>query len=317
MSEEIPVPPPTPSSELTDLVIREVFLNFHLRQTGSPARLLRLLMLLPAREFARVLASIDHDAPTVGLHGAASNVLHHFVSRLEIRGWESPKEGPLLVLSNHPGGTDPFVLASAIDRRDLHFLSQEHLVFDALPNLKNFLVCTAEDRSDGHLAVRRIMSLLKRQQTVLIYPGGELEPDPAIFPNSNKLLREWSRSISLILSRMPEVTVQPVILRGTISNKAWKSWLTRMGKEVTTRLQIAMITQIAARQLKQDSYPVETTLVKGKPLRAKDLADDLDPEAIHHEVMSMVHSLLEADPRQYPLLEEIIPHRNPAFIHIT
>lgn len=307
MAEENHRNPSDAIPNLTELVIREVFINFGLKQTGPVANLLSSIMYRPAREFAKVLSSIDHDASTSGLHGAASNVLHHFVTRLEIRGWESPKEGPLLVVSNHPGGTDPFVLASAIDRRDLHFLSQEHIVFDTLPNLKRFLVCTAEDRSDGHLAIRRIMSLLKKQQTVLIYPGGELELDPSIFQGTNELLRDWSQSVALILSRMPDVIVQPVVLRGTISMKAWKSWLTRIGKEVTTRLQIAMITQIAIRQLKQDAYPVETTLIKGMPLRARDLSSDLNPDDIHRAVMDTVHGMLRADPLQFPFLEEIIP----------
>ena len=307
MSEEIPAITSIHSSKLTDLVMQEVFLNFHLKQSGGLASLLRLAMHLPAQKFAEILTRIDHDAQTVGLHGAASHVLHHFINRLEIRGWESPKEGPLLVLSNHPGGTDPFVLASAIARRDLHFLSQEHIVFDALQNLKSLLVCTAEDRSDGHLAVRRIMSLLNHGQCVLIYPGGELELDPAIFSNTSGIIRKWSRSFALILSRMPDVIVQPVILRGTISMEAWKSWLTRIGKEATTRLQIAMILQIAVRQLRQDAFPVHTTLIKGRPLLARDLVGNPDPIDIHQALMMIVSDMLKADPLQYPLLKEIIP----------
>jgi len=106
-----------PPSELTDLEIQEVLINFHLKETGGFASLFRLATYLPARGFARILQQIDQDAITLGLHGGTSNVLHHFVTRLEIRGWATPTVGPLLVAANHPGGTDPFVMTAAIDRR--------------------------------------------------------------------------------------------------------------------------------------------------------------------------------------------------------
>ena len=294
-------------SQLTDLTIREVLINFKLRQTGLFAQLFRLAVHLPAREFAKLVYRIDQDAGLFGLHGAALNALHHFVTRLEIRGWPTPAEGPLLVAANHPGGTDPFVITAAIDRRDLYILSQEHIIFKALPNISKYIICTAEDRSDGHLALRKTINLLKDQKSVLLYPGGELELDPALFPGSGILLRDWSRSIALILSRIPEALVQPAILRGTISLQAWKSWLTGFGKSVTTKLQIAMITQIAVQQLKPDAYPVQTTLILGQPMRASELDGKLDPDSIHHAMMSVVDQILRNDPLQYPLLQEINP----------
>jgi 1-acyl-sn-glycerol-3-phosphate acyltransferase len=294
------------SSDLTDLVIWEVFHNFHLKQSGALAGFLNLLMRRPAGGFAQILQRIDQDAYSLGLHGAAMNVLHRFVTRLEIRGWESPREGPLLVTANHPGGTDPFVMASAIARRDMHFLSQDHTVFDVLPHLKSFLLCTAEDRSDGHLAIRKVLSLLKEHHCVLIYPGGDLELDPALFPKSGKLLRDWSRSIGLIISRLPDVVVQPVIIRGTISSQAWKSRLARISRSVTTRLQIAMVLQIAMQQIKHDAYPVQTTLIKGDPIRVKELEGSPDPAAMQKSLMTIVNELVGSDPSRYPLLEEIV-----------
>jgi 1-acyl-sn-glycerol-3-phosphate acyltransferase len=303
-SEEVHCPS---IATLTDLVIREVLINFHLKETGGIASLFRLATYLPAREFARIMQQIDRDALTLGLHGATSKVLYHFVTRLEIRGFATPREGPLMVAANHPGGTDPFVMTAAIDRRDLHIVSQDHQLFKALPNIRNYLISMAEDRSNGHLAVRKMMALLRERESVLIYPGGELELDPALFPGSRNLLRGWSRSIALILSRMPDVVLQPVILRGTISQQAWKSWLVKLGRSVTTRLQIAMIVQIAFQQLKHDAYPVQTTLIKGPPLNARELDGSLNPDHIQQSVMAIVNELLGNDPDRYPLLEEIHP----------
>lgn len=233
-------------------------------------------------------------------------MLHHFVTRLEIRGWATPTEGPLPVVANHPGGTDPFVMATAIERRDLHILSQNHAIFEALPSIKKYLIITAEDRSDGHIAIRKMLTLLKGGGSILVYPGGELEPDPALFPGSSNLLRDWSRSISLVISRLPDAIFQPAILRGTISQQAWKSRLASMARSATTRLQIAMILQVAVQQLKHDAYPVKTTLIKGKPMQARELDVNLNPDSIHGALMEVVAEMVRSDPLRYPLLEEIV-----------
>jgi len=169
------------------------------------------------------------------------------------------------------------------------------------------MIITAEDRSDGHIAIRKMLSLLKGGESILVYPGGELEPDPALFPGSSNLLRDWSRSISLVLSQMPDTILQPVILRGTISQQAWKNRLASMARSATTRLQIAMILQIVVQQLKLGTYPLATTLIKGPPLKARDLSGNLNPDTIQQGLMAVINEMVRSDPLNYPLLEEIIP----------
>jgi hypothetical protein len=277
--------------------------NFHLKENGTLADLFRLVTYLPAREFARLLQKSDQDVRVEGLHGAALKILHRFVTRLEVRGYETPTEGPLLLAANHPGGTDPFVLSAAIDRQDLHIVSLRHDALDALPNIGRYLIYLDERRANGYLTIRNMMRVLKEGAAVLIYPGGDLELDPALFPNGENVLREWSKSIALLLSRMPEVILQPIILRGTISRKAWESKLTRLSNKVTTRLQIAMIYQIAIQQLRRKAFPVETVLLKGAPMKADELDRSLSPARIYQEVLGIVGEMVSNDPAQYPVLE--------------
>jgi 1-acyl-sn-glycerol-3-phosphate acyltransferase len=290
---------------LTDQVIGEVLMNFHLSETGVLARLFNLIAYLPAKEFARLIQKTELDVKNSNLHEAAVHILHRFVTRLEIRGYETPPEGPLLVVANHPGGTDPFVMTAAIDRPDLHILSLEHPTLHFLPNISRHLVFLAEDHSDGHLALRKMISLLREGNSLLIYPGGDLETDPDLFPGSRDNLREWSKSIALLLCKLPDVILQPVIIRGTVSQQAWKSWVARLlGRTTFTRLQVAMIYQIAAQQIWRSAFPVQTRLIKGPPLSARQLNSRLEVDSVHEGIIRVLHEILEKDPVNYPLLNE-------------
>lgn len=68
-----------------------------------------------------------------------------------------------------------------------------------------------------------------------------------------------------------------------------------------------MILQIVVQQLKLGTYPLATTLIKGPPLKARDLSGNLNPDTIQQGLMAVINEMVRSDPLNYPLLEEIIP----------
>ena len=44
---------------------------------------------------------------------------------------ELPSEGPLLIVSNHPGAADILALAAALPRKDIKFVAQDRPMFRA------------------------------------------------------------------------------------------------------------------------------------------------------------------------------------------
>src|SRR3989304_7148683 len=75
---------------------------------------------------ARIGLTFDRNVPQSGISKAMGIALKDFTSSVMARGTETiPREGPQLVLSNHPGTYDSLVVASQLKCDDLTIISGE------------------------------------------------------------------------------------------------------------------------------------------------------------------------------------------------
>ena len=107
---------------LTAINTQDFLAAFGMDNLRRGRKALDTLCWLPARRFARQMVQYDHLVGELGLRTASQRILKDYVQRLEIEGQQNiPADGPLLVLSNHPGMTDSLVLfASIVPRQSSH-----------------------------------------------------------------------------------------------------------------------------------------------------------------------------------------------------
>src|SRR5207248_1139806 len=80
----------------------------------------------------------------------------------------------------------------------------------------------SDDRADRLSAFRRIVERLRRGDTVLVFPSGGLEVDPALSRVAAiASLATWSRSIELLARLAPGTLVVPAAARGIVSRSAF------------------------------------------------------------------------------------------------
>nr|MBI9044709.1 1-acyl-sn-glycerol-3-phosphate acyltransferase [Anaerolineaceae bacterium] len=215
----------TPShTAIAAIVEFELFEHFKLQNKRLIREALRPLIHKAVMRVAEVSCKFDQKAGEDGLHGASKLVQDDFLSRLDVQfNTPIPEEGPLLIISNHPGGMESIALMAGLNRPDIHIFANQRPYFLALKNLSKFMVYQDPQENSHFLALKKALEVLRKGQALIMFPYGTLEPDPALIDGAEKLIQNWSRSISLFLSRVPDLNVLPVIISNVLTRKAFKN----------------------------------------------------------------------------------------------
>lgn len=163
----------------------------------------RLLAVGPLRRFH------GRSAP-VGFVRQCSNLWCHRVHRVQLAGLEhlhGAAEGGLLIVSNHTGAIDPFLIQAACPRL-AHWMMATDMMLPALDDLWALVGVIPVDRSTADAgALRQAMRLLKQGEVVGIFPEGRITRPPGT-------IRPFHDGVGLLATRCG-ATVLPVLVDGT------------------------------------------------------------------------------------------------------
>jgi 1-acyl-sn-glycerol-3-phosphate acyltransferase len=243
---------------LTRVCVDDLLSAFGLGDVRCGRLPLELLSRVPARRLARQVATYDGIVGERGLAAGGAWALERMSRDAEVRGRENvPPEGPLLLVSNHPGLADAVALFAAAPREDLRVVAAERPLLEALPNTRGYLL-TVSESSPGRLGVVRAASRHLRQGgAVLTFPGGRIEPDPAVLPGAVEALGRWSSSVDLFARLTPGLTVVPVVVSGVVSPAALRNPLTRLRRRRRDREWLAATLQMLVPALRNVRVRVE------------------------------------------------------------
>lgn len=263
----------------------DLFSAFGLGGLRHGRRPLELLSRIPARRLARQISTYDRIVGELGLAAGGAWALERMSRQAEVEGMDSlPEHGPLLLVSNHPGLADAVALFAAIPRPDLRVVAAERPFLSALPNTSRYLL-TIDERSPERLGlVRRATRHLQRGGTVLTFPGGKIEPDPAVQPGADAALEGWSSSVELFARLAPNLVVVPVAVSGVISTAALRNPLTLLRRRKEDRQWLAATIQMLVPRLRD----VTTRVTFGEPVYAGDPDVAVGP-AVLGEMRRLIH----------------------------
>lgn len=253
---------------LRRLLLDEVLKALGFLRFGYLGRCLEPLFLPAVQRFAELAAAFDQEVARYGFRQAARSVLPVFAEQVSVQ-LEAPlpEQGPLLVLSNHPGVIDSLVLASHLHREDLRIVASGVPFLRHLQATSKHLIFSSQDTFERMKAVRSIIRHLQNGGTILIFPGGKIEPDPAFMPGAAEELRNWSPSIELIVRRVPNVHLVVSAVSGVLHPTWMKNPFVRLRAGRLNQQRTAEFLQVIQQMLSPQSPKPSPKALISAPFR--------------------------------------------------
>jgi 1-acyl-sn-glycerol-3-phosphate acyltransferase len=247
---------------LTDILAKEAAETLGW-EGGRPGRsVVRALLRPAARRIAREFAACDQVLAAAALPDAARWILEHFSASVETAGLDRvPRQGPILLVANHPGLTDVMALIAALDRPDVRIVAADYPFLHAMRGLGARLIFLSSGATSPLGWIRAVSRDLRQGGAVLLFPAGRLEPDPVMLGTRTALL-PWSESVGIISRHVPEAHVVPAAVSGVHSERAFMHPLTHARRAPLDRQRVATLLQM----IDVRSRPVTARVAFGEPI---------------------------------------------------
>ena len=222
-------------------VIAELVGAFGLPRTKPFLRLFWFLFRYPIIRFATLGLTFDQLVAEAGLPKASEWALTHWCSRVTARSTQDiPAEGPLLIVSNHPGTYDALIIFSQVGRQDIHWISTEIPFFNKLPHMRKHVIFASKSSALKRMsAMRSAIRHLQAGGALLYIGAGQIEPDPAVYPNAAEHIEEWLAGIDFFFRHVPGLRLMPTIVSGVVSPKWARSPITCLRRKDVDKRRLA------------------------------------------------------------------------------
>ena len=229
-------------------------------------RLASRLLATPIARLAQRLCAFDGVVAAHGLRAGGVHATRAFTQGTTVQGaYTVPPSGPLLLVANHPGLADAVALFASLPRDDLKVIAAPRRLLAALPATRQRLIVMPEDRRGRLSGVREAGRHLASGGAVLTFPGGRIEPDPALREGAAAALADWSGCVDLFARRVPALRIVPVAVSGVLSPRVCRHPLTRLRRPGRDRDWLAATLQMLRASPPTDVRP---NVVFGAPIDA-------------------------------------------------
>ena len=294
-SKEIVPIESTTARQIRKSVTDEVFRVAGISQNSWLRKLLSPIAWPPAQRFAKIMEKFDHDVANIGIQQATREFIQRFTEKVQIHGYENiPAKGPLLVASNHPGTLDGFAILSNLPRNDIKVVVEDFAFFRSLKASTKHMILTPSELSGRVSVIKSIIRQLKAGGGVLIFPSGELDPDPAVLPGASVALEKWSPSLDFIIKQVPQTKVMLTIVSGVLDQSSVNNPITKFFDDFWMRLRVAEFIQLIQQIYFSRSYDLKMKISFGDPLTRDELMAYFDSNGVMSELISKAKQLLQS-----------------------
>lgn len=265
-------------ANLRKSIVREAYKAMKLGPDGWIARLLSPLFYFPTKRFARLVAEADARVAQEGFPLAATWLLEQIVEQpLADSAHLIPKDGPVVIASNHPGAFDGLVILSNLPRLDIQMIISDVPFTRHLVGTHPHLIFSAGNNPPERMAAARAsVRHLRNGGLLLLFPTGLVDPDPSFMPGAEVEFDGWSESIEFFTRMVPEVQVVPAIVSGVIGARALQNPLARRQATRRDRQKVAEYLEVIQAMAFGRDLGLKPRLSFGNPINALQAASSPD-----------------------------------------
>ncbi len=284
-----------PSSDqlaaLRTSILDDVFKDFNQARKRWIRNLLEPLTYFSAHRFAKLMLNLDNTISQDGFRQALHDLATYFVNDIGVLGGEHiPKDGPLLIVSNHPGTIDSAAIGAKLPRDDLNIIATGFPLLQRLPYASQRLIFIDPHDPMNLSGARSTINHLRAGGAVLIFPSGRVEPDPAIMPTAIEKIPNWSPSIEFFLRKVPQTQVMVTIVSGVLSPIFLHNPITHLLKGIRDPLAIAEVSQIVTQMVLKKRFRMNPKISFDIPQTVEELRRDY--ELIYQAVIAKADQLM-------------------------
>jgi len=259
-------------AQLQRTITDEFFRIANIPSWGLIRTLLRGLLWLPTRRFAKYALDLDNQIAQHGLAATSRQFLNQYTHGYRTSGAENIlQEGPLILTANHPGTFDLFTIMADIPRDDVKIIISGVPVVRSLEGIAKYLIYTTSDPHGRMNVVRAATRHVKNGGCLMLFPTGILDPDPEIMPGASEAIGKWSRSVELVLRRVPEAKVVVAIVSGVLPPAALRNPFTHLVKEQWKKQRLAEFMLIAQHLVINKQFDLEPKVSYSHYMAVEDL----------------------------------------------
>ncbi len=270
--------PPELIANLRKSIVFEAYKAMKLDPDGWVARLLSPLIYFPTKRFARLVAEADARVAADGFPLAATWLLDQIVEKPLADGQHFiPREGPVVIASNHPGAFDGLVILSNLPRLDIQMIISDVPFTRHLVGTRPHLIFSAGNNpSERMAAARASVRHLRSGGLLLLFPTGVVDPDPSFMPGAEAEFDGWSDSVEFFIRMVPGVQIVPTIVSGVIGPGALQNPLVRRQPTRRDRQKVAEYLEVVEAMAFGRDLGLKPRLSFGSPLGLEEVAPTVD-----------------------------------------
>jgi len=258
--------------ELRASLVDEIIKSVGLPRTQFWRKIFAPIFWLPTDRLSRVGANFDALVAKSGFYRAMRNLQAFFVGNVNVQGAEDiPINGPLLVVTNHPGTYDAVIVSAQVGRDDLKIVASDIPFIEKMKSASQNFLFAKRDIYKRMVVIKKVVSHLQRGGAVLIFPSGHIDPEPAFLKEAMEELDSWSRAIEIFLRKAPETTVQVGIVSNVLSRSYFKNPLTRLRKKLRDRQRIGEFLQVIEQLVFRKKFKGEPKVTFAPPFKLDDI----------------------------------------------